>query len=95
MTKAGDALCRTSVLEGVCGLEAARVNKKPLRKSQIVSPQGEAEARKCNERNRTRYKTLVANGKHPNCAKVAVASELVRDMWIIGRMVQRELSGLE
>ena len=95
MTKAGDTLCRTSVLEGVCGLGAAKVNKKPLRKGQTASPQVEAEAWKCNERNKARYKALVANGKHPNCAKVAVASELVRDMWIIGRMVQRELSGLE
>lgn len=39
-----------------------------------------------------RYKALIANGKHVNVTKTAVASELVRDMWIIGRMVQRELA---
>lgn len=92
MTKAGDALVRMTVLEGLCGIGAARTSRKKLKKGQAVSPQVEAEARKCNERNRMRYKTLVAGGKHPNCAKVAVASVAVRDMWFIGRMVQRELA---
>lgn len=95
ITKAGDALCRMIVLEGVCGLGAARSSTKKLKRGQLVSPQVEAEARKCNDRNRARYKALIANGKHTNVAKTAVASELVRDMWIIGRMVQRELSAGE
>ncbi|WP_297157367.1 hypothetical protein [uncultured Ellagibacter sp.] len=38
------------------------------------------------------YRALAAGGKHPNCAKVAVASVAVRDMRFIGRMVQRELA---
>lgn len=92
ITKAGDTLCRLIILEGMCGIGAARINRKQLKKGQIVSQQIEAEAYKCNMRNRTRYRDLVAKGKHPNVAKVAVASEAVRDMWIIGRMVQRELS---
>ncbi len=95
ITKAGDALCRMVVLEGVCGLGAARSNTKKLKQGQIVSPQVEAEARKCNERNKARYKALIANGKHVNVAKTAVASELVRDMWVIGRMVQREIAAGE
>lgn len=92
ITKAGDSLCRTTLLEGVCGIGAAGRNVKRLDPGQQVSAAIEAEARKCNERNRARYKALIANGKHVNVAKAAVASELVRDMWIIGRMVQRELA---
>ena len=92
ITKAGDSLVRLLLVEGVCGIGSAKTNTKKLRKGQIVSPQVEAEARKCNARNRARYDHLVASGKHANIAKTAVASELVRDMWIIGRMVQRELA---
>jgi len=90
ITKAGDTLCRMLLTEGVGGIGAAKSNVKKLRKGQVVSPQVEAEARKCNARNRARYEHLTASGKHANVAKIAVASELVRDMWIIGRMVQRE-----
>ena len=93
ITKAGDSLCRLIIMEGMCGIGAARTNRKQLKRGQTVSQQVEAEACKCNARNRTRYRDLLSKGKHPNVAKVAVASEAVRDMWIIGRMVQRELSG--
>lgn len=50
----------------------------------------EREARKCNARNRSRYADLAVRGKPANVAKIAVASELARDMWAIGGMVQRE-----
>ena len=30
-------------------------------------------------------------GKKANVAKIAVAKELVREMWVLGLMVQREL----
>ncbi len=44
-------------------------------------------------RNRRRYHDLVKAGKKANVAKVAVASEVVREMWVLGRIVQRELEG--
>lgn len=92
ITKAGGTLCRLVLIEGVCGIGSVKTNVKKLRKGQAVSPQVEAEAKKCNARNRARYEHLIASGKHANVAKTAVASELVRDMWVIGRMVQRELA---
>ena len=95
ITKAGDTLCRLLLTEGVCGIGAAKTNVKKLKKGQAVSPQVEAEAKKCNARNRARYAHLVESGKHANVAKIAVSSELVRDMWVIGRMVQRELAERE
>lgn len=93
ITKAGDTLCRMLLTEGICGsIGGTKTNVKKLKKGQVVSPQVEAEARKCNARNRARYEHLVAVDKHANVAKIAVASELIRDMWIIGRMVQREMA---
>ena len=45
-----------------------------------VSAAVEAEACLCNSRNVDRYRALVKAGKRPNVAKVAVASELVRQI---------------
>ena len=57
-----------------------------------VSAAVEAEAIRCNnQRNARRYRDLVEAGKKANVAKIAVAKELVREMWVLGRMVQREL----
>ena len=50
-----------------------------------------AEARLCNSRNVDRYRSLTKAGKRKNVAKVAVASELVRQMWAIGNIVRGEL----
>ena len=95
ITKAGDSLCRLLLTEGTSGMGSAKTNVKKLKKGQSVSARVEAEARKCNARNRARYDHLVERGKNANVAKIAIASELVRDMWIIGRMVQRELARRE
>ena len=40
-----------------------------------------------------RYHALIEAGKRPNVAKVAVAAELVRQMWVLGRIVDGELEG--
>ena len=94
VTKAGDSLVRMLLTEAVSGsIPAAKTNTKSRRRGADVSPAVEQEARKCNARNRARYRDLVARGKTTNVVKMAVASELARDMWITGRMVQRELAG--
>lgn len=94
ITKAGDTLVRVLLTEAVSGsIPAAKTNTKSHRRGAGVSPSVEQEARKCNARNRARYRDLVARGKTVNVVKMAVASELARDMWIIGRMVQQELAG--
>lgn len=91
ITKAGDSLVRVILTEAVSGsMAAAKVNTKARKKGAEVSDAAEGEARKCNARNRARYADLAVKGKHHNVVKTAVASELARDMWIIGRMVQRE-----
>lgn len=94
ITKAGDTLVRLLLTEAVSGsIPAAKTNTKSRRRGADVSPAVELEARKCNARNRARYSDLAAKGKNANVVKMAVASELARDMWVIGRMVQRELAG--
>ena len=93
ITKAGDSLVRLLLTEAVSGsIPAAKTNTKSRRRGADVSPAVEQEARKCNARNRARYGDLVARGKTAIVVKAAVASELARDMWIIGRMVQQELA---
>ena len=91
ITKAGDATVRKAVVEGLSGLPNFTRSPKPPAKGCRVSAAVEAEADACNRRNVGRYADLTAAGKRANVAKVAVASELVRQMWAIGLMVRREL----
>lgn len=92
ITKSGDSTCRHAIIEALsCIPNLTSGTKKPA-PGRLTSVQVEAEALKCNTRNVERYRHLIKAGKPANVAKTAVASELVRDMWIIGRMVQRELA---
>ncbi len=63
---------------------------KTMRTGHEVSPEVDAEARKCNMRHYKRFRHLISKGKKINVAKVAVASEMVRDMWAIGLKVYNE-----
>lgn len=93
ITKAGDSTVRRAVIEGLASIPNWKNEKKHLRKGHEVSAAVELEARKCNRRNRERYRDLVARKKGANVAKTAVASEMVRDMWAIGLIVRGELEG--
>lgn len=90
ITKAGDTTVRRAVIEGLASLPSHTGARKRERKGREVSAAVEAEAAKCNDRNRRRYRGLVDAGKKANVAKTAVASELVRQMWAIGLVVARE-----
>lgn len=93
VSKAGDTTVRRAVIEGLASLPNFSSSAKRAREGREVSAEVEAEAAKCNARNRRRYHDLVDAGKKANVAKVAVASEVVREMWVLGRIVQRELEG--
>lgn len=90
MTKAGDTTVRRAVIEGLASLPNFTSAHKWKRKGREVSNAIEAEAVKCNARNHKRYRDLIRKGKKANVAKVAVASELVQQMWVLGRMVDAE-----
>lgn len=92
ITKAGDATVRRAVIEGIASLPRFNGAPKRERKGHEVSAAVEAEAAKCNQRNRGRYRDMVGAGKKPNVAKVAVASEMVRQMWVLGTIVRDELA---
>lgn len=90
ITKTGDTTVRKAVIEGLASLSQQNRNPKTMRAGHEVSPEVEAEARKCNMRHYKRFRHLIAKGKKINVAKLAVASEMVRDMWAIGLMVHNE-----
>ena len=91
ITKAGDTTVRKAVVEGLASLPNFNKAQKWLPKGCEVSAAVEAEACLCNSRNVDRYRSLTKAGKRPNVAKVAVASELVRQMWVLGNIVRGEL----
>lgn len=92
ITRAGDTTVRRLLIEGLTSLPSMTPSPKRPAGGGGVSLAVEAEAQRCNQRNVERYRALVAAGKRPNVAKVAVASELARQMWVIGSMVQRGLA---
>lgn len=92
ITKAGDTTVRRTVIEGLASLPSFTGATKWARRGHEVSAAIEAEAHKCNARNRKRYQDLIKAGKKTNVAKVAVAKEVVREMWVLGRMVDGELA---
>jgi len=91
ITKSGDTTVRKAVIEGLASLSQQNHIPKPLRSGHEVSTEVEAEARS-NIRHYKRFKHLISKGKKVNVAKVAVASEAVRDMWAIGLIVHKEIS---
>jgi len=91
VTKAGDTTCRHIAVEALANISAFNRGAKVLTKGkEMSSVRIEAEALKCNIRNVDRYKHLIDRGKLPNIARVAVASELVQEIWVIGCMVAEE-----
>lgn len=92
ITKAGDTTVRKAVVEGLASLPSFNKAQKWLPKGCEAGAAVEAEACLCNSRNVDRYRSLTKAGKRPNVSKVAVASELVRQMWAIGNIVRSELA---
>ena len=92
ISKAGDTTVRKAVVEGLASLPNHDKAQKHMSKGCEAGAAVEAEAGLCNSRNVDRYRSLVKRGKRPNVAKVAVASELVRQMWAIGNIVRGELA---
>lgn len=92
ITKSGDTTVRKAVIEALSNFSQHKRQSPPMKAGHKVSSAVEAEARKCNIRHYTRFRHLLANGKKVNVAKVAVASEFVRNMWAIGLIVNEELA---
>lgn len=92
ITKGGNKYLRRRCVESVGTIANWRRTRKPAREGAEVSCAVEGMAADANARLMGRYRRLTAEGKkHPNKAKVAVVSEMVRWIWAIGLQVQGEL----
>lgn len=94
ITKAGDKYLRRALVEGCSGIATWKSGKKAVPKGAEPSAAAQSIAARANERLYARYDHL-AREKHKshNKAKVAVVSELVRWIWVIGLQVQGEQRG--
>ena len=94
ITRAGDKYLRRGLIEGYSGIAAWRSGRKAVPKGAEPSAATQSIAARANERLHARYSHLTAEKhKNHNKAKVAVVSELVRWIWVIGLQVQREQRG--
>ena len=94
ITKAGDKYLRRALVEGYSGAATWRSGRKAAPRGAEPSAAAQSIAARAGERLHARYSHLAA-GRHKghNKAKVAVVSELVRWIWVIGLQVQGELRG--
>ena len=94
ITKAGDKYLRRALVEGLSGIAAWKTGRKAVPRGADPSAACRSIAARANERLFARYDHL-ARRKHKNAnkAKVAVVSELVRWIWVIGLQVQEEQRG--
>jgi hypothetical protein len=94
VTKAGDRYLRRALIEGCSGIATWKSGKKAAPKGAEPSAACQAIASRANERLHARYGHLARERhKNANKAKVAVVSELVRWIWVIGLKVQEERRG--
>jgi transposase len=91
ITKAGDRHLRRALVEGYSGVATWKSGRKAVPRGAEPSTACRSIASRANERLLGRYDHLARERhKGANVPKVAVVSELVRWMWVIGLQVQRE-----
>ena len=94
ITKAGNRYLRRALVEGYSSVAAWASGRKAVPRGADVSPACQSIAARANQRLHGRYDHLARERhKNHNKAKVAVVSELIRWVWVIGRQVQAELEG--
>ena len=94
ITKCGDKWLRRALVEGWSGAASWKCGRKAVPKGAEVSAAAASVAARANARLFGRYSHLVGErGKCHNKAKVAVVSELVRWVWVVGLQVRSELQG--
>lgn len=79
ITKAGNAHCRTILVEGMAGASMRNASMKKLRTGQSVSPEVQAVCYRATKRLNDRFAYLTKERRmRPNKAKVAVVNEAIR-----------------
>jgi transposase len=91
ITKAGNTQVRRYLTEGLNGLVyLGRPEAKAQKRSSRVSDACRGQAKKGSRRLVEKIEHLKQRGKQTNIIKTAVASELIRWVWVIGGMVESE-----
>ena len=94
ITGAGDGYLRRALVEGCSGIAAWKPGGKAVPRGAAPSAACQAISARANGRLHARYDHLARERhKSANKAKVAVVSELVRWIWVIGLQVREELRG--
>lgn len=94
ITKAGDGYLRRALVEGCSGIATWKSGRKAVPRGADPSAACRSIASRANGRLYARYDHLARERhKNANKAKVAVVSELVRWIWVIGLQVQGEQRG--
>ena len=94
ITKAGNDHVRTTLIEGMAGASLRLPGPKKAKKGQGVSPEVKSTCAKASKRLKSRFDHFVEGGMHANKARVAAVNELIRWIWIVGKMVQAEQRAL-
>lgn len=89
ITKAGNVYVRGALVEGVNAVGSRNASPKRLKRDQDVAPSVLALCRKADRRMAARYRSLKANKVSANKRKIALAHEMARWVWIVGREVER------
>ena len=91
---ADEAVRRLPERGGMAGASLRTPGAKKAKKGQAVSPDVAAVCSKASKRLKSRFDHLVGQGLPVNKAKIAVVNELIRWIWVIGKMVQAEQRAL-
>ena len=94
ITRAGNSHVRAVLLEGMAGASLRSPGAKKAKEEQVVSPEVTAVCPKASKRLKARFDHLVGKGLPVNKAKIAVVNELIRWIWVVGKMVQAEQRAL-
>jgi transposase len=91
ITKAGDTHCRRALIEGTAAIALRGGGSKKAKEGHEVPPEVATLCAKANRRLKEKFDHLVKDSRlHVNKARVAVVSEMVRWVWIVGCKVQQQ-----
>jgi transposase len=96
ITKAGNSHIRIALIEGISNIGIRTDRTEKPKSGRIVSDEVFALCKKCNRRLLSKYRHLVDDlGKQTNVAKIAIASEMIRWIWMVGLSVQEEQAKID
>jgi transposase len=91
ITKAGNEQVRRALVEGCSSMARRKYAPVKLKAGRVVSEEVISICNQCNKRLIDRHRHLSeVQKKTANVAKIAIASEMIRWIWVVGSIVQQE-----